>query len=84
MLKFDTKDNTISEETILTFDKGLQLKEGAKVNSFYITGADIANGKMLAISKNYNALLVIDLASKAITVTHQDLCLRLRCQRTAS
>lgn len=67
LLKFDTKDNTISEETILTFDKGLQLKEGAKVNSFYITGADIANGKMLAISKNYNALLVIDLASKAIT-----------------
>lgn len=67
LLKFDSKDNKISEETILEFDKGLQLKENTKVNSFYITGADIANGKMLAISKNYNALLVIDLASKTIT-----------------
>lgn len=66
LLKFDTKDNQISEETILEFGKGLQLKEGAKVNNFYITGADISGGKMLAISKNYNALLVIDLASKAI------------------
>ena len=67
LLKFDTKDNTISEETILEFGKGLNLKDGAKVNQFYITGADIAGGKMLAISKNYNALLVIDLASKAIS-----------------
>ena len=66
LLKYDTKDNTISEETILEFSKGLSLKEGAKVNNFYITGADIVDGKMLAISKNYNALLVIDLASKAI------------------
>lgn len=67
LLKFDSKDNQISEETILEFGKDLQLKEGAKVNNFYITGADIANGKMLAVSKNYNALLVIDLASKTIT-----------------
>lgn len=67
LLKYDTKDNTISEETILEFGKGLQLKDGAKVNNFYITGADIVGGKMLAISKNYNALLVIDLASKTIT-----------------
>lgn len=67
LLKFDTKDNTISEETILEFGKDLQLKDGAKVNQFYITGADIAGGKMLAISKNYNALLVIDLASKTIS-----------------
>ena len=70
LLKYDTKDNTISEETILEFGKGLQLKEGAKVNNFYITGADIANGKMLAISKNYNALLEIDLASKSISAAH--------------
>ena len=68
LLKYDTKDNTISEETILEFGKGLQLKEGAKVNNFYITGADIANGKMLAISKN--ALLEIDLASKSISAAH--------------
>ena len=67
LLKFDTKDNTISEETILEFGKDLQLKDGAKVNQFYITGADIAGGKMFAISKNYNALLVIDLASKTIS-----------------
>lgn len=67
LLKYDTKDNTISEETILEFNKELQLKEGAKVGNFYITGADIAGGKMLALSKNYNALLVIDLASKSIT-----------------
>ena len=67
LLKIDTRDNQISEETLLEFGKGLKLKDGAKVNSFYITGADIVGGKMLAISKNYNTLLVIDLASKAIT-----------------
>lgn len=67
LLKYDTKDNTISEESILHFDKALALKDTAKVNNFYITGADIAYGKMLAISKNYNALLVIDLSNKSIT-----------------
>lgn len=70
LLKFDTKDNEISEETILEFGKDLQLKEGASVNKFYITGADIVNGKMLAISKNYNSLLVIDLATKTISASY--------------
>jgi len=66
LLKYDTKDNMISEETILEFSSNVKLKDGAKVSDFYITGADIVNGKMLAISKNYNALLVINLLLKTI------------------
>jgi len=66
LLKYDTKDNMISEETILEFSSNAKLKDGAKVSDFYITGADIVNGKMLAISKNYNALLVINLQLKTI------------------
>lgn len=66
LLKLDTKDNQISEETILEFSKNLTLKDGAKVSDFYITGSDIVDGKMLALSKAYNTLLVIDLASKQI------------------
>jgi len=66
LLKYDTKDNMISEETILEFSSNVKLKDGAKVSDFYITGADIVNGKMLAISKNYNALLVINLQLKTI------------------
>lgn len=67
LLKYDTRDNIISEETILEFSNNLSLKEGAKVSDFYITGSDIQNGKMLALSKSYNSLLVIDLESKTIS-----------------
>lgn len=66
LLKFDTKDNQISEESVLEFSPDLQLKSNAKVSDFYITGSDIVNGKLLAISKNFNALLVIDLMTKQI------------------
>lgn len=66
LLKYDTKDNQISEETILEFAKDAGAKEKAKTSDFYVTGSDIMGGKMLALSKNFNALIVIDLANKAI------------------
>jgi len=66
LLKYDTKDNMTSEETILEFSSNAKLKDSAKVSDFYITGADIINGKMLAIYKNYNAFLVINLQQKTI------------------
>lgn len=66
LLKYDTTDNQISEETILEFGANAGAKAGAKTSDFYITGSDIIGGKMLAISKNFNALVVIDLASKTI------------------
>lgn len=66
LLKYDTTDSTISEETILLFSDEAGAKQGAKTSDFYITGSDISNGKMFALSKNFNALVIIDLASKSI------------------
>lgn len=66
LLKYDTKDNQISEESILEFSPLAGAKKDAKTSEFYITGSDIAGGKMLALSKSFNALVVIDLASKSI------------------
>ena len=71
LLKYDTRDSMISEETILEFSSELVLRDGAKVSDFYITGSDIKEGKMLAISKSYNSLLVIDLESKKIVSAYK-------------
>ncbi|MCI6989324.1 MAG: hypothetical protein MR902_07180 [Campylobacter sp.] len=67
LLKFDTTDNQISEETVLKFDESLSLKNGANVSDLYIVGADIIDGKMLALSKSFSTLIEINLSSKTIT-----------------
>ncbi|QKF91503.1 disulfide bond formation protein B [Campylobacter sp. CCUG 57310] len=64
LIKVDTKDRLLSGETIIT--SSLALKEKRDIKDYYVTAGDITDGKFLAYSKNYNTLLVIDLASAKV------------------
>lgn len=64
LIKVDTKDKMLSGETIIT--SALALKDKRDIKDYYITAGDIMDGKFLAYSKNYNTLLVIDLANAKI------------------
>ena len=64
LIKVDSKDKMLSGETIVT--SGLALKDKRDLKDYYITAGDITGGKFLAYSKNYNTLLVIDLAEAKV------------------
>lgn len=64
LIKVDTKDNMLSGESVVT--AGIALKQGRDIKDYYVTAGDITGGKFLAYSKNYNTLLVIDLAEAKI------------------
>lgn len=66
IMKFDITDKLLSEEYILKASPNLELKSDRKIGEYYITSIDIANDKMLALSKNFNSLLVIDLKTKEV------------------
>lgn len=69
LIKVDTKDRMLSGETIVT--SALTLKDKRDIKDYYVTAGDIAGGKFLAYSKNYNTLLVIDLASAKIVDAYE-------------
>ena len=64
LIKVDSKDKMLSGETIVT--SALVLKDKRDLKDYYVTAGDIAGGKFLAYSKNYNTLLVIDLADAKV------------------
>jgi len=66
LIKYDMKDKMLSEESILTPSDEIVIKDERKLSEYYITSADIKDGKLLALSKSFNTLLVIDLASKMV------------------
>lgn len=67
VIRVDKNDQTLSAESVLKADSSLKLKENRTLDDYYITSADIKDGKILAMSKNYNTLLVISADSmKAI------------------
>ncbi|MGP1579467.1 MAG: disulfide bond formation protein B [Wolinella sp.] len=70
LIKHDTTDNLLSEESILKPSDKLTLKEKRNIDEFYITSADIRDGKLFALSKQFNSLLQIDLASKTLEVVY--------------
>lgn len=43
------------------------LKEGRSLGELYVTGMVYEDGKLYAVSKNYNVLVVIDIASETVT-----------------
>ena len=65
LIKVDSKDKMLSGETIVT--SAIALKDKHDLKDYYVTAGDIVGGKFLAYSKNYNTLLVIDLADAKIT-----------------
>ena len=64
LIKVDSKDKMLSGETIVT--SALALKDKRDLKDYYVTAGDIVGGKFLAYSKNYNTLLVIDLADAKV------------------
>ncbi len=64
LMKVSTKDNRLSAETDLSVANGVNLK--GDLNKLYITSMSFYKNKILAISKEYNSLLVIDKDSAQI------------------
>ena len=64
LIKVDSKDKMLSGETIVT--SAVALKDKRDLKDYYVTAGDVAGGKFLAYSKNYNTLLVIDLAEAKV------------------
>ena len=57
------KDWTLSAE----FEPEANLKEGRTLGELYVTGMVYEAGKLYCVSKNYNVLVTIDVASEAVT-----------------
>ncbi|WP_169753218.1 disulfide bond formation protein B [Campylobacter mucosalis] len=64
LIKVDIKDRLLSSESVIS--SALTLKDSRDLKDYYITAGDIMDGKFLAYSKNYNTLLVIDLATAKV------------------
>ena len=60
LIKVDASDLMLSSEIILKPAKGLAIKEGRSINDYYVVGMTMHKGKLLAYSKQYNTLLVVD------------------------
>ena len=65
-LAFDMADREVVSERILRAADGIALQNGRKGLDYYITGAVSVGGKVLAVSRNYLSLLVIDPASARV------------------
>lgn len=62
-------DRGLAAEYIPTLDSNVKLKDKRNLGELYITGMGIKDGKLYAISKNYNTIIVIDTNSKKIVDT---------------
>ena len=59
-------DWTLSAE----FVPGADLKDGRTLGELYVTGMVYEDGKLYAVSKNFNTLLVIDIAAEEVTAAY--------------
>lgn len=60
LMAFDMADQTIVSERDIKAAPKLQVKDSKKPLGYYITGMAMYEGKLLAISKNFMSMLVID------------------------
>ena len=61
LLTFDGTDNQVLSERVLKPAAQLSLKDKRTVADYYVTGLTrLTDGKLLALSRNYRSLLVID------------------------
>ena len=59
-------DWTLSAEFVPVAD----LKDGRTLGELYVTGMVYEDGKLYAVSKNFNTLLVIDIAAEEVTAAY--------------
>lgn len=65
IIKLLQKDMKTSGE----FTPSANLKEGRSLGELYVTGMAAANGKLYAVSKNFNVIVEIDPVAEAVTKT---------------
>lgn len=71
--RFDRGDMTLSEEFVpaLARDSALRFSgEKRTLNEYYVTGAAVSSGRLVAISAAWNTLLTIDLTTHAVVSAH--------------
>ena len=70
--RFDQRDMTLSEEFVLEAAPGgpALRGRGRSLGEYFVTGAAVAGGEMIALSASYSTLMVIDLEQKALTAAY--------------
>lgn len=64
LIKVNNKDRLLSSETPLS--SALELKDSRDIKDYYFTAGSISEGVFYAYSKNYNTLVLIDIATAKI------------------
>jgi hypothetical protein len=69
--RFDRGDLTLSSEFLPRLGPGLELGDAERgLGDYVVTGADVADGLLYAISAAHTTLLVIDLTSRTVTAAY--------------
>lgn len=68
LIKVDSKDRLLSAETPIT--SAIKLKDGRKIDDYYITALAFGSDKLYAYSKNYNTLMAIEPNSAKIVAAY--------------
>lgn len=61
------EDHRLSREDVLGVADGVTLREDAQLGDYYPIGADIVDGTMYLLSRTYQTLLTVDMASIEVT-----------------
>lgn len=69
LIKQSNADGLLLEESPLSLAKNIKLKDKGEIEDYYITALALKDGFLYAASKNFNTILVINLANKQIVNT---------------
>jgi hypothetical protein len=69
--RFDRGDLTLASEFLPRLGPGLERRDAERgLGDYLVTGADVADGHLYAISAAYSTILVVDLASRTLTAAY--------------
>jgi hypothetical protein len=69
--RFDRGDLTLSSEFLPRLGPALALRDAERgLGDYVVTGADVADGLLYAVSAAYSTVLVIDLTSRTVTAAY--------------
>lgn len=70
--RFERADMTLAEEFAprLSAGSGLAIAEQRSLDEYYVTGAVVDSGRLLALSAAYSSLLSVDLATREVVAAH--------------
>lgn len=70
LIKQSNADELLSAEVIPEIGATVELKDGRTIGELYITALSYKDGKLYAASKNFNTIIVIDVATDEIIDTY--------------